>query len=172
MWYGYFFLLLFTGGVETKSAFLIRFPSFQSIFGTILKKESLLRRSPQALFESEELLWRHNLRRVPWIFNPSAKHFLLSEGALRVRTTSGEVSPFFEGTQPSECEAFLASNDFGRSKSFLRETHSPKATFRVDSLMLYIKKATYHMFFLSCVFSCKRKKHLFQSAPYFFFFFL
>ena len=42
-----------------------------------------------------ELLWRHNLRRVPWIFNPSAKHFLLAKRkrSLSQKSAFGEEVP-------------------------------------------------------------------------------
>jgi hypothetical protein len=38
-----------------------------------------------------------------WVTHASSKQDKLRKGALRVRTTSGEVSPFFEGANPSEC---------------------------------------------------------------------
>jgi hypothetical protein len=53
----------------------------------------------------------------------------------------GSLSPFFEGTQPSECEAFLASNDFGRSKSFLRRAFPAKNEFEFKEGSLFFEGA-------------------------------
>ena len=66
----------------------------------------------------------------------------------------GSLSPFFEGTQPSECEAFLASNDFGRSKSLLRRNTRQRRSPRPSES----KKCT--RFFFNTNKLCKHHKHI------------